>query len=137
MRPESKFWSSIKNKVDGNWTRLESPVSVGLPDCLCLVRGVTSLVELKAVASWGVEGLGTTVIQRYWMRRWCIGGGRAYLLAKVGDRVVLIWGGRLEKEMGSTWAGDNALAVWPAREIDFAELGYFMTTWDSRSSNGD
>lgn len=59
------------------------------------------------------------------------------MLAKVGDRVVLIWGGRLEKEMGSTWAGDNALAVWPAREIDFAELGYFMTTWDSRSSNGD
>lgn len=92
MGPESKFWrESVKPNAVGRWLRIESPVSLGVPDCVVLVRGVTSWVELKAIEQFD-EGLGTSRKQRHWLRTWNKEGGRAYLLARVGAEVLFLDG---------------------------------------------
>lgn len=92
---ESAVWKHIKAKAPGLWLRVENRVSIGMPDVVVLYNGQVHWVELKSLerdSRW----LGTTTAQRYWISRWIKNGGKAWVLAKVADRLVLIWGDNVE-----------------------------------------
>jgi hypothetical protein len=89
-RPESGFWNStVKPNAPGFWQRIESPTTDGIPDCCAILDGRVHWVELKALKAFE-SGLGTAPIQRYWMGRWREHGGSAWVLARVGKRVLFL-----------------------------------------------
>lgn len=113
---ESGFWNYLKPKVIGRWQRIESPISSGFPDCMCLIDGVTLGVELKNKDCW-CAGLGTSSIQRNWHKNWNEEGGLSFLLARINKDIILVGGWNLDNESGEKhW---RSKAILEARVGDF------------------
>ena len=115
---ESGFWNYLKPKLAdlprSKWERIESPTSSGIPDVSGIYESKSLWIELKYLLKWEA-GLGTSAIQRNWMRKWCNLGGNAFLLARIVDVVVLVPGHDLDNS-----AGDN---IWRDRAIYQATIG--------------
>lgn len=128
MQTEGEFWrNKLKTNVIGRWVRIESNTIDGIPDCIALVNGVTSWVELKSKPQLE-EGLGTTPLQRHFLKRWCADGGRAFLLAKVGESVFFIWGEDVEKKLTLEQWRSRAL-VFGGRTLDYDAIAWYMSEW--------
>lgn len=102
MARESKFWTqTVKPRLAGHSERIESPIGSGIPDVVNITKSVVNWIELKDKPTWE-EGLGTTRIQRYWLRRWHDQGGHAYLLARCGKEMFFICASLIEIMPGQT-----------------------------------
>jgi hypothetical protein len=84
---------------------VESPMEAGVPDINCVV----GWIELKDLASW--PSFDRTVVrpphfrpvQRNWLATRCARGGAAWLLLRVADDVLLVWGTAAAKNIGVSW----------------------------------
>lgn len=110
MPHESDFWNYLKPKLQehGYFERIESPISSGVPDVLFQVEGTNGWVELKYKMQWE-QGLGTTAIQRDWLKKWIERGGNAFLLARIGNIVLLVPGNRLNRSSDPDYWGTAAI----------------------------
>lgn len=115
---ESSFWRDAKSRSRNLWQRIESlSTGRGIPDSCILIDGVTVWAECKDVAGF-VKGLGTTGLQRLWLRRWCEHGGRAFLAARVKHEVFLVQGWNVLVSATRPEWFDVADAVMPSRALD-------------------
>lgn len=124
MGRESKFWTqTVKPKLIGHSERIESPIGSGVPDVFNIVKGIVNVIELKDKPTWE-EGLGTTRIQRYWLNRWHVEGGHAYLLARCGKEMFFISAEYIEIMPGQTMEDFRVMAqVWSPKAFDHAHWG--------------
>lgn len=116
----------MKEKVTGHWTRIESPISPGVPDCLVMHRGMEFWVELKYLTKFE-EGLGTSKLQRLWHELYHQRGGTSFLLARVGKLILLVHGDRLTADKGDNyWLSTAAKIMTVGRDVDGEELSDYM-----------
>jgi hypothetical protein len=87
-----------------------------------LVEGVTSLIELKSKKTFEI-GLGTTALQRHFLKQWCLDGGKAYLLARVGKSIFFLWGADVGGTLTAQEWIDRSLVYGPStRSFDFEAM---------------
>lgn len=119
---------AVKNYALGRWERIETTTRDGFPDCVVLNGTRTSLVELKSKDTF-VEGLGTTAVQRRFLTTWCLGGGDAYLLARVGSEVLFLWGVDVARTLDpDVWRKRALVHGWVTRDFDWSIVGYWLRT---------
>ena len=120
MSESRKVWQVLKRTAPGDWYRLEVVNYFGFPDCLYNINGNVGLVELKWLPSWPsrsgtLTDLGVTPRQAEFMRGWCYQGGRGYILARIDNEWILVWGsdiGNMTREMwynNCVWRGENLI----------------------------
>jgi hypothetical protein len=96
MPDEAQFWSGwVRAAMEGlDPVRVENPALPGTPD----VNYVEGWVELKSIHKWPVRSETPvrcehfTPEQRVWLVRRCRAGGRAHLLVRVGQDILLFDG---------------------------------------------
>ena len=96
MRLEKDLWRKMKNGAPGFWVRVENAASVGQPDVCGIYESIVHMVELKSLDADGYW-LGTTLAQRYWLHTWTVHGGRAWVVARVVDKLLVVWGSQIGK----------------------------------------
>lgn len=109
---EQRLWDSMRKALTGfvHTERIENTAGTGRPDVDCLVDGLFTPVELKAVEDvparpstpvlGGKDGL--SVAQRNWALNWRRYGGRSLVIVGVGKgaaRRVFIFNGRQADEI--------------------------------------
>ena len=79
MKPESKFWNSIKENMPGVFfTRLESWASPGVPDVYGCKDGIMFWLELKT--STKVNKAKLSAFQKSWHFSHARQGGRSFIM---------------------------------------------------------
>lgn len=123
---ESSFWTYIKEKLVGLWTRVESPVSPGLPDCYVRHQGAEFWVELKYDTRF-TEGLGTSKVQRLWHQRHWDAGCTSFVLARIGKLILLVHGDLLtDDKSGNFWTANAAMVMTVGKDVDGTVLCDYM-----------
>lgn len=123
---ESSFWTYIKDKLIGHWTRIESPISPGIPDCLAMHKKMEFWVELKYLTRFE-EGLGTSKVQRLWHQLYHERGGTSFLLARVGKLILLVHGDKLSDAKGDNfWLANAAMVMTVGKDVDGSALCDYM-----------
>lgn len=123
---ESSFWTYIKDKLFGKWTRIESPISPGVPDCHVRYKGMEFWVELKYLTRFE-EGLGTSKVQRLWHKQHYEDGCTSFLLARVGKLILLVHGNMLTEDKGDNyWLANAAMVMTVGKDVDGAALCDYM-----------
>ena len=78
MKPESKLWQLVrKNLPDIHWTRIESWVNQGVPDCYGILDGTSVFVELKVTRS---NKINLSPFQQNWLYNHYLHGGRSFIM---------------------------------------------------------
>lgn len=114
MSESTKVWQVLKRNVQNFWMRIEVASFAGFPDTIVLAPdGMVFLVELKYLREWPKRATTTTKLnvsglQKHFMEQWINRGGRAYLIARVGDDWLLLCGDQL---------GDFTREEWRSRAI--------------------
>lgn len=128
---EGVFWrNTVKPQVKrlelGRWERIETTTRDGFPDCVVLADVRTSLVELKSKRGF-VEGLGTTAVQRRFLQTWCMQGGDAYLLARVGTEILFLYGQHVERTLSATeWRKRALVHGVRTQEFDWERMFQYL-----------
>lgn len=136
MQTEGAFWrNSVKPQVTGTgrWERIETSTRDAFPDCVVLSKGVTSLVELKSKGALE-EGLGTTALQRHFLDSWCKAGGNAYLLARMKDRILFLWGEDVQRTLTEEqWVRRSLVHGHVKGAFDWGALCWYVgQSWQER-----
>lgn len=127
MSEASKLWKVIKRNAKSEWQRIENRTQESVPDCLVLsVDGRVAWVEGKYKVSWPKSKDTSTDVgldkgQVNFLKRWCRLGGRAWLLLRVGEEWLLVWGLDVEYRLTARMWYSKATKVW-AGSIDVEEL---------------
>lgn len=124
MKPrEARLWQAVRTRVVAHWVRVENRVNLGTPDIVGVLDGRTLWVELKALASWSDPTLEVSREQYLWLRAWARAGGSAWVVARVGDTVLLVHARELSARgyTRAQWQA-HAIGVWPSHRVDWAEL---------------
>jgi penicillin-binding protein-related factor A (putative recombinase) len=90
MKPESKLWQLVrKNLPDIHWTRIESWVNQGVPDCYGILDGTSVFVELKVTRS---NKINLSPFQKNWLYNHYLQGGRSFILLQhLGQRALYLF----------------------------------------------
>ena len=90
MKPESKLWQLVrKNLPDIHWTRIESWVNQGVPDCYGILEGTSVFVELKVTKS---NKINLSPFQKNWLYNHYLQGGRSFILLQhLGQRALYLF----------------------------------------------
>ena len=91
MKPESKFWNSIKANMPGVFfTRLESWASPGVPDVYGCKDGIMFWLELKT--STKVNKAKLSAFQKSWHFSHARQGGRSFIMHQIlGERLMCLF----------------------------------------------
>lgn len=110
----------------GHWTRIESPISPGIPDCLVMHQGMEFWVELKYLTRYEA-GLGTSKAQRLWHELYHERGGVSFLLARVNKSILLIHSDELDDSKGEEyWLSKAAIVMTVGKDVDGKVLCDYM-----------
>ena len=104
---------------------VENAAGEGTPD----VNTVYGWLELKLLDRWPPRGgpVGPKLLrpmQRVWLRTRCAHAGSAWVLVRIGDEVLMLWGAWAAEHLGTTNKEQllaAAVAHWPAR-VDIMQL---------------
>lgn len=120
MKPESKFWNSIKaNMPDVFFTRLESWASPGVPDVYGCKDGIMFWLELKTSTKFNKAKL--SAFQKSWHFSHSLHGGRSFILHQtLEERLICIFpsfsivsiGALSPQHASKTWAHPASPAAW-------------------------
>jgi len=120
MKPESKFWHSIRKNMPGVfWTRIESWALPGVPDCYGCKDGVMFWLELKT--STKVNKAKLSPFQKSWHFSHAKQGGRSFIMHQtLGESLMCIFpsssiasiGTLSPKYADKTWALPASPAAW-------------------------
>lgn len=131
MSESSKVWKVIKRTAASEWQRIENRTQSSVPDCLVLSQnGRVSWVEGKYMPSWPKNldtstSLGLDKAQVLYLKRWCRLGGRAWLLARIGDDWLLVHGSQVEHRLTKRVWLQRATKVWEGK-LDVKQLEGFL-----------
>jgi hypothetical protein len=114
MSTESSLWLRLRDAVGstGHWERREFNPIDGVPDVSFCVEGVEGHMELKQIDTvparedtavfGGRTNKGMRESQVAWFHRRMKAGGRAFILAQVSDRLILMHGSHAKQFNGYT-----------------------------------
>jgi len=132
---EAVLWGWLRDRLpSGHYSRVESETSPGIPDVNFCVRGVEGWVELKSTAKTsghpfrrrGDKGKGLRAAQIRWITGRVKEGGRVWILASVGQTLVLVHGRYAdafndwsveELIQHATWSSSRRAAVMSKLEV--------------------
>ncbi len=127
MSEASKLWKTIKREAESEWQRIENRLETGFPDCLVLSPyGQSALVEGKYKDCWPASkdtatDLGLRKEQVNFLKRWCRLGGKAWLLARIKDEWLLVWGTNVEYRLTRRMWYARAHKIWESKP-DIVEM---------------
>ena len=101
MKPESKFWHSIKQNMSNvHWTRIESWALPGVPDCYGCKNGVMFWLELKT--STKVNKAKLSPFQKSWHFSHAKQGGRSFIMHQtLAERLICVFPSSIVASIGA------------------------------------
>ncbi len=89
MRPESKFWEYLRNRLPGHTVRAENTAGNGMPDVTACWQGKDIWIELKVFGAG--EWSKIRKEQRIWGLQRAGEGGKVFIVALCPDDNIRVW----------------------------------------------